>query len=403
MAVRDGNEVLHYMPLTSSKQNKDLLEGAIVDVYTGAYKGGADYNISKIALANDGVYMREVHHASIENSKKEIDDIVAYLDAHETRLKTLAGAGIVEERGDGSFVVPEDVIDRGEVLNKEIGADSKNRAFAKVNVISAMPIESQIDVHARTFLDLEIYRHQKGYKLSYETADRVTLDGIHKRQDWLVENDYAYHKDDTGEFVMKGDALGKLYDVEIDRAGKNLGNAFGRKFSSFDFEEEQIIRYLGFANIQAGRHMVIGRSNELSLIKMPKNLSDLRVNEPLSIVSNEQGLKVEKTRRNISKEEAILLGVEKSQLEYKDLVLGEPVIVSFIGAVNLEDGMYAAVKHENKMSYVKVDAYPVYSDFIELSAGDNGFTNIKEVDNQRELDIEHSKAEIEKDDDDWWD
>ncbi len=405
MAVRDGDEALHYVPLSSSKQNEKLREGAIVEVSTGAYKGGADYNISKIASGNDGVYTREAHHEFLISSKKEIDDIDGYLDAHQTRLKTLEGAGISEQCDDGSFKVPEDVIERGEALNEEIGEKTTKRGFAKVRMISAMPIESQIDVEARTFLDLEIYRYQKDYKLSYDNADKGTLDAIHKRQDWLVENDYAYRSGDIGAFVMRGDALGKLYDAEIDRAGKNLGNAFGRKFSEFDFKEEQIIRYLGFANIQAGRHMVIGRSNELSLIKMPENLSDLRVNEPLRIVENENGLKVEKTRRDISREEAILVGVEKSQLEYKDLVLDEPVNVSFIGAVNLEDAMYAAVMHEDKMSYVKVDAYPVNLEGseLELSAGENGFTNIKEVESQRELELARNKPEIELDDDDWWD
>ena len=409
MTVRDGHEVLHYVPLSSSKQNEKLREGAIVDVSTGAYKGGADYNISKIASGHDGVYTRAAHQEFMVNSKKEIDDIGAYLDAHQTRLKTLEGAGITEERDDGSFKVPEDVIERGEALNEEIGEKSTKRGFAKVRTISAMPIESQIDVEARTFLDLEIYRHQKDYKLSYDNADKGTLDAIYKRQDWLVENDYAYRSGDVGEFVMKGDSLGKLYDAEMESFGRRVLRTFeanSLKSIVLDKDESVDVRFLGHADLHSGHHIAVVKNNDISIIKHHDRSVEWIANEPLNIVGSE--LNVNRMIMDKTREEALEHFSEKFSVNYNnDLDTSEPVRALYVGSAHLTDGAYAAVINDSELCLVKTIDYIVHEQGqeLELSAGDNGFTNIKEVERQRELEIERSKPEIEIeiDDDDWWD
>lgn len=421
MLVRDGNEQAHYVPLSMLDRNKALCVGAIVEVSAGKPKGGADYNIDKMASENDGIYRREDHLAFVHKSKKDMDDPGAYVDNHVIRLQTLEKAGIVEALEGGSYKVPEDVIDRGTALNAELEAKEKKRGVAQVKVISSMPLESQVDANARTFLDLEIYRHQKDYKLAYGNADKGTLEAIYKRQDWLEENGYGYHNEDDGAFVMKGDALGKLYDAEVTRVGANLVKGFGVK----DYRHIELnsnasidVTYVGYVDMHSGHHIVVKNEGYISLVKSKSSSVKWLVNETVRIENGEKGMSIQRNILNKAKEEALEDLSQKLGMEYKELNLDEQHQVNYIGGLHLKDGAYAAVSHEDKISLVKVEQYPVYDydQELELSVEKGGFIEIREAEIQRELELEKDEFKIEVEtqnirrnepkieiDDDWWD
>ncbi len=419
MLVRDGDEQTHYVPLFRSS---DLKVGSIVEVSAAEKsKGGADYNIGMIASNNEGVYRREDHLKFIESSEKgkNIEDVDAYLDHHGTRLKTLEKAGIIEELGGGDYRIPKDVVERGDELNASM-PDTKPR-YAKVKAISAMPIESQIDVQARTFLDLEIYRHQKDYALSYDNADKGTLEAISKRQDWLVDNGYASHKGDTGEFVMKGDALGKLYEAELEVSSKIMAkglNASGYRFIDSMHEQKDTMRYMGFVDLHSGHHIVAEKEGFITLIKSKSNTENWVVNEPVIISKSEKGMIIARDILEQSKEETLEILSEKVGMPSKEMDVSEGLSTSYIGAVHLKDGAYAAVSHDNHISLVRVKDYPVYGygQELKISTGRDGFVEIREVDKQKELGLEIKEPEVEYEekqlvrsepeieiDDDWWD
>jgi len=284
----------------------------------------------------------------------------------------------------------------------EVSASSgqkKHIAHASVKVISAMPIDTQIDANARTFLDLEIYRHQKNYDLAYSDADKGTLDAMSQRQDWLAENGHAYHKEDTGAFVMKGDALGKLYDVEMESVAVRLSKKFDAPVKNLDKTEKQVVQFFGYTEIYSGQYMIVGQDGAVSLIKGKFDVSKVRIGEALNVDPTGKHTKVARIIFDRNKEEAIDRVSKKFGMDYEEMHVTENVRVGFIGAVNLRDDVYAAVEHNNLLSFVKVREYPIYESGqeLEVSSGKGGFVEINEVEDQKELKLEQEK-EI---DDDW--
>lgn len=250
MVVRDGYERAHYVPLAHNDRSDALLEGQIVEVSTGKSTGGADANIAFIASENGGVYTREAHIDYVRSEMSFIEDPEGYVDYHGVRLQTLEKAEIVEQ-GDEGYRVPDDLEKRGEELNKALEKSGwKKKSYARVKEICSKPLESQIDVHARTFIDLELYRHQKGHALSYDKADKGTMEATHKRMEWLVEHGYAYHRDGDGQFVMKGDALSKLYREELETSGQKLASVLKKPYVMREFEGKQIYNHMNSKKIR---------------------------------------------------------------------------------------------------------------------------------------------------------
>ncbi len=421
MLVRDGEETLHYVPYSQTKRNKDLSIGSIVEVSgRERIKSNTDQNIVDVARDSGGIYTRETHRELLieeEVARKEAAaekaasektnddskpyqprDIEAVLDAHEVRLKTLEKHGIVTEREDGGYNVPKDTARRGESLKRKAERRyGTKQGYTSIKAISQRSIDEQVDAHARTFIDLELYRHQKDYALSYDKADKGTMAATYKRMEWLVEHGYAYHREGDGQFVMKGDALNKLYQEELETSGQKLAAVLKKPYVAREFEGKQTMRYVGFADMHAGRHVILSSADDFTLVKMPRDMAKVRVNEPVDIEQTKSGLSIATNRRDITKNEAIQLAQEKSGLSYKDMDMQEQVSATYLGAVNLEEGVFAAVAHENELSFVKLKNYPVFKDNAEIvvSAGHDGFAEIKEANRQQELELESVK-EIEK-------
>lgn len=408
MLLRDGDERLHYVPLSGAKQNVSLEEGAIVEISARKSKGGADAMIADCADAHGGIYRSEDHRALLEQEEKDRQaeqgdkykarDIDGILQSCEVRIKTLEKADIIQEQEsvDG-WSVPKDVAERGERLRLKMERRFDGQKYAMVKVICSKPVESQIDAHARTFIDLELYRHQKDYALSYDKADKGTMAATHKRMEWLVEHGYAYHREGDGQFMMKGDALKKLYQEELETSGQKLASVLKKPYVMREFEDKQTMRYVGFADMHSGRHVILSSADDFTLVKMPRDMAKVRVNEPVDIEQTKSGLSITTNRRDITKDEAIQLAQEKSGLSYKDMDGGEQFAATYLGAVNLEEGVFAAVAHENELSFVKLKNYPVFKDSAEIvvSAGNDGFAEIKEANRQQELELESVK-ELEK-------
>jgi hypothetical protein len=402
MVVRDGQNQAYYVALAQNDRSDALLEGQIVEVSSGKSTGGADENIAFMASKNEGIYTRETHLEYVRAEMKFIEDPESYVDYHAVRLQTLEKAGIVEQNGSG-YIIPDDVQAQGRALNKELKKSGwKKKVYARVKEISSKPLESQIEARARTFLDLEIYRHQKGYSLSYEKADKGTKDAIHRRMNWLAENGYAYHRQEDGQFVMKGDTLSKLYREELDASGQKLASVLSKRYTPREFEEKQMVRYVGFADMQAGRHLILSAVEDFTLVKMPRDMVKVRVNEPVEVEKTKSGLRIETNRRDLTKEDAIALVQEKSGLNYKEMDVQGKVSATYLGAVNLEKDLYAAVKHENELCFVKLKNYPLFKDNSEvvIRAGQGGFAEIKEAKRQQELNLESAKENEQSNDKD---
>jgi hypothetical protein len=400
MVVRDGNEQAHYVPLAMSDRNDALLEGMIVEVSAGKATGKADKNIAFIASENNGVYTREAHLDYVRCEMEFIEDPEGYVDYHGVRLQTLEKAEIVEQ-GEGGYVVPEDLEERGAELNRDLEKSGwKKKAYAKVKALCTKPIAYQIDVRARTFLDLEIYRHQKGYDLSYENADKGTMEALSKRKDWLAENGYGHYREGDGKFVIKGDALERLYKSEINATGVVLNKKYGKSITNLDMSSKQNASYFGQIELHSGKHLIVEQMGRLSLVKSNLDPRNWHKGDPLEIESKDRFIQVSRVFLDKSKEEATLRVSAILGKEYEELDIEKQEKAAFIGAVNLKDAVYAVVEHDEKVSFIKVDDYPCYARGaeLEISLGENGFAQIIEVSRQQELEFELERSkELEED------
>lgn len=307
MALRDGIERLHYVPLAPNTRSEDLEEGMIVEVSASKATGRADKNILDIASENGGVYTREAHMEHVRSEMEFIEDPESYVDYHGIRLDTLERAEIIRVV-DGGYMIPDDALEQGKALNAKMEDNSRKRHYAKVKALSHKPILEQIDVHARTWLDLEIYRHQNKYDLSYSNADKQTLEAIHKRQDWLLENGYGHHKSGTGEFMLRGGALDELYKAEIDGFGEEAARRIGAiGTTTLQLEQGQTldVSFVGYVDLHSGHHVVVENNNYICVVKASQNPDTWALNEPVSLKMGEKGLEIRSRILDKSKEAGI--------------------------------------------------------------------------------------------------
>jgi type IV secretory pathway VirD2 relaxase len=397
MVVRDGHEQAYYVALAQGVRSDALQEGMIVEVSSGRQSGKSDRNIALIADRNGGIYTRAAHLDHVLTEMKFIEDPEGYVDYHGVRLQTLEKAAIVEQGEDG-YVIPQDLAARGAELNEKLEKSGwKKKSFARVREISKWPVQSQIDVHARTWLDLEIYRHQKGHDLSYTKADKGTMDALQARMAWLAEHGYGTYKEGDGQFLMNGDALHKLYRAELEVAGERLAEvlkARGYTFSFVDDRHTQDMHYKGFVDLHSGHHIVAEKDGFISLIRSHENTQNWLVNEPICVSKNEKGVAIERDILDQSKEETLRNLSEAVKLPPKDLDITDEAEMSYIGAVHLKEGAFAVVSDDDHVALVRLKEYPVYEpgQAVVLSAGQDGFAEIKEAGRQQELELELESA-----------
>lgn len=191
VVVREMTGGLHYVPVGTYKYYDDLKEGSLVRVKSGeSSQGKADYNISRLAGENNGIYDPEQHKVDIEQNRPDItsEDRAGYIEAHSIRLRTLERNQAVEPLSDGRYKVPEDIIARGKEIDRQIAEKERKRFYPRVSVLSANPPEQDTEARRRTWLDRELNRltTNKGQSLYH---DEEISQALEARKKWLVGQD----------------------------------------------------------------------------------------------------------------------------------------------------------------------------------------------------------------------
>lgn len=256
--VEDANGRQHYVDLGRDRRLDDIERGSLVRVAPAATTGRADRNIARIAEHNDGTYDAAVHRAFVDRHVTVIPEHERdrYIDAHRTRLETLARAGIVEKLGDDRYQVPEDVVARGTELSERLRAARGHRAFAKLEIISAEPVAAQVSRHAFTWLDKEIERTLSGRAPSFP-HDRNTADALDRRKDFLVREGYA--REDGNRLRFEKGARAELRENELNEAARRLARDSNRRLEALFPGMEIEGTYAGRLDLNGGRYIAIDR------------------------------------------------------------------------------------------------------------------------------------------------
>jgi type IV secretory pathway VirD2 relaxase len=258
VVIEDAEQRQHYADLGRDRRLDDIERGSLVRVAPAATTGRADRNIARIADRNDGIYDAADHRDYVDRHVTVIPEPERdrYIDAHRTRLETLARAGIVERLGDDRYEIPEDIVARGAELSERLRAEHGHRAFAKLEIISAEPVAAQVSRHAFTWLDREIERTLAGRSPSFP-YDRQTADALDRREDFLVREGYA--RDDGDRFRFEKGARAELRENELKEAARRYTHETNRERDMVLPGTEVDGTYAGRLDLNGGRTIIVDR------------------------------------------------------------------------------------------------------------------------------------------------
>ncbi len=270
LVVKDAREKLHYVPFGELKDYDDLRIGALVTVKPGVGSSGkADFNISQLAKANNGIYDPRHHMAYIEAELSHIEpeNREGYWASHAKRLETLAKNGVVTPLDNGRYEVPADVVGRGEEITREINAREGKRFYPKLEILSARPLEKLVSAQKRTWLDRELYKQSLG-KPSLPEYGAEVEDSLQKRREWLVSKDLGFIQS-NGEFALRDNALRKLREMELERVGHKLAGQLEAKFENKLVQKDKSYIYRGYAELESGVWAVVQDKDKIHMARVP--------------------------------------------------------------------------------------------------------------------------------------
>lgn len=264
VVIQDMDEKLHFVAINETRSYDKVKAGSLVMIDPHQATGKADKNIKKVADMNGGIYDTVVHLTYIQNKQQYIpeEDRAQYIDYHLKRLETLEKNEIVKVLDGGRYEIPVDVIDQGEELTKKINEREKKRFYPHLTVLSAEPIESLVHAEKKTWLDKELFKQaKKDQSIPY---DADILQALDTRRDWLVKQDLAYTQS-NGEFALRRKALLQLDRMEVNAAGRKLGEKFGLKFNDKQVEAGRSVQYGGFVTLETGTWAIVSQGKDLQL------------------------------------------------------------------------------------------------------------------------------------------
>lgn len=266
VVVKDVADKLHYVPVLESGSYHQLKAGSLVRVSPSDQSSGkADHNIHRMAEKNRGIYDPDLHLAHIEKKMPFIaaENRPKYLESHQLRLATLEKNGIVKALGEGRYKIPDDVVERGAEITREINAKEKKRFYPKLEVLSAQPPERLVSASKKTWLDKELFKQTKGTP-SMAAYDPAAAKALEDRKAWLVQKDLGVIQS-NGTFALRDGALKKLDRMEVYAAGEKLAGKLALKFSDDMVRAGEAYRYEGQVDLETGAWAVVSKGRSLHM------------------------------------------------------------------------------------------------------------------------------------------
>jgi type IV secretory pathway VirD2 relaxase len=207
----------------SERADQPLRMGQVValSVHRAADVSAADYSILAIAKDNFGEYSKERHRERLEERARgdrialaEVDERVEHtvmrIESHERR-------GLVEHVQSGVWRVPENL---PELLREYAGRQGDRRLTPRIEAVSHLTLDEQIDARGATWLDSELQRQGESPATDPEgvgTAPRRLTAALQQRVQSL--RGLGVLGRDT---KVTQETLDRLYGLELEEAAREI-------------------------------------------------------------------------------------------------------------------------------------------------------------------------------------
>jgi type IV secretory pathway VirD2 relaxase len=225
--------------------------GAIVEakIQRAAVKP-ADRTIAEIAAKSAGQYSDDLHAAYDPNASAE------YRTAHKRRLEALRRDGIVTRRPDGTWLVPDDYLERAGKF------EARRRRGARLRVLSWLPLEKLAERQAATWLDRS---DATAIADIAEATGSGFAEDVRKAQErrrrWLLAQGIVLNVD----HVSQGQ-LARMRQSELNDAAKAIARRTGKAPVSAGEGSRIEGIFTRTVDLGSGRYAVVERSKEFSLV-----------------------------------------------------------------------------------------------------------------------------------------
>lgn len=245
----------HYVGIGKGEGVAPIPEGGIVRV-TARTAGvrPVDRTIVAVAAAHNGRYDVDAHlHYDPHASE-------AFAETHVRRLEAMRRTmHSIERAPDGRWSITPDHLDKAAAFEARQLRDRP----VTVEILSAMPLEQLIDADAATWLDRELVaKAPEPLRDAGFGQEALTAQGA--RRQWLVGQGLAQQRD--GRTLYRANLLETLQRRELQRVGGQLSAERGVPFAEARAGERIEGRFARAVEMASGRHALIERSRDFTLV-----------------------------------------------------------------------------------------------------------------------------------------
>ena len=284
LVVAEANGALHHyhVPSINSLEKVNVGSTVNVSVERDSPVKKADFNIASFSALNNGVWdsesFREWTLDEIAKQSKSIklDQVDDYVDAHELRVKRLAGMNMVQELSGNQWRVPDSLVnDLEREGDLQITANKLSNSIRKTHHLS---LDKQVQYAGKTTLDSVInqplptgsngvtQKFVKAYKARKDWLQKqglepgtkstmTTLDRMERRQ---VAEDFQKKSGLSYKPLSEGESVSEKVIGTVDTASMKryvmVGNESAKEFSMVPWRSGKLP--------EQGQNMAIGVNKE---------------------------------------------------------------------------------------------------------------------------------------------
>jgi type IV secretory pathway VirD2 relaxase len=268
----------HYLDIGRATASEPIPEGAIVRVSPrSAEVREVDRTIAAIAEAHGGRYSVERHLQHDPHASR------AFAEAHVGRLEAMRRAGSVERLLDGSWIIPDDHLERAAAYEAR---QLRDRPVA-IETLSAVPLHRLPAAEAATWLDRSlageepVVARDAGFGREVRTA-------LAARRQWLVEQGLA---DREGEGIarLRRGVIAALQRRELLRVAGTLREELGKAFVELGQGQRIEGRLTRQVELASGRYGLVEHSREFTLVPWRPALAR-QLGKPVAGIMRHEGI-----------------------------------------------------------------------------------------------------------------
>lgn len=245
----------HYAEIGKGEAVDPIPENAIVRI--APRSGGVrpvDRTIAEVAASNGGRYTIDAHLRHDPSASER------FADTHVRRLEAMRKiTRSVEREPDGSWIIASDHLDKVEAFEARQLRDRP----VTVETLSTVPLDKLPQAEAATWLDRELIEDAPAPVRDAGFGREVRAAQAARRQ-WLIAEQLAEDRD--GRTVYRRNMLAALQRRELMRVAGRLSDELGRPFADTRPNEPIRGRLVRAVDMTSGRHALIERSRDFTLV-----------------------------------------------------------------------------------------------------------------------------------------